>query len=502
MQGDRARERDEPTRFLRTPSSALLPSSSFQRGNWTEEGGRRKEEEVLSRPPPSARVRVLLLTVVCLALSGCADLPGDDDAQPLRFFDPVPVSQDSPGAEPVIAVAPDGTAYVEGIGRQGNGNVNKVYRSTDGGASWQDVTPPDVGEERSNDGFLAVGDDGTVYASNVFSLTFQLFRSDDRGDSWTRLSIPPLPATMHRHWYQPIGDTLHVTIESFPASYAPFLAGQAPLPGSDNDPQGGMWYVRSDDRGATWTTPTRIDPIVNFAGQSNMVVSADGQRIYVGRYQEDAAPPDYTYDDGHWYMLASEDGGATWERREMLDLTTEMSTAVPGLSLAPGGSRSEGVDAPPGASDTLWFAWTQEFEGGSTLHLANSTDGGVTWSEPWRPAGANGTHAMAWSLAKPDGRIGLMWYQADVPGMASQVDADWFVHYMELGRDPVRVTPAPVHQGNICAKGPACQDGEDRSLLDYPWMDVGPEGEAWLVYPSTEWELPSAYAVVSRQNLD
>lgn len=428
--------------------------------------------------------RLLILAVL---LAGCASLP-EPGAQPLRFLEPVAVSTEAPGAEPVIAVAPDGTAYVEGIGRMGNGNVNKVWRSDDAGRSWTDVTPPAFGQERSNDGFVAVADDGTVYAANVFSLTFQVFRSDDKGQTWTRLNVPPIPALMHRHWIWPVNDTLHVTIEALPPSFLPYLAGAPPVPSGASDSQSGMWYTRSRDRGATWSEPVQIDPIVNFAGQSNMVVSADGQRLFVGRYQEDAAPPEYTYDDGHWYLLASEDAGATWERREMFDLTSEMSTAVPGLSLAPDGA--------------LWFAWTQEFAGSSTLHLARSSDRGVTWDAPTTPVGANGTHAMAWSGVGPDGRVALMWFQADVAGTASKVDADWHVWYAELGRESVRVTPTRAHEGNICAKGPACGPGEDRSLLDYPWMDFGPEGEAWLVYPSTEWDRPSAYAVVARQRLD
>lgn len=441
----------------------------------------------MCRDARSDGVRHSFALVLVLALAGCATVQdarsGDDGT--LAFHAPVAVSTTDPGAEPVIAVAPDGTVYVEGIGRGANGNVNKVWRSDDEGATWIDITPPGPGTERSNDGFVAVSDDGLVYAANVFSLTFQVFRSDDKGATWTRLDLPPLPPLMHRHWIIPIGSTVHVTIEALPPSFVPFLGGAPPLPTDMTDSQSGMWYLRSDDKGATWTTPVQIDPIVNFAGQSNMVASADGQKLYVGRYQEDAAPPDYTYDDGHWYLLASEDGGASWERREMFDLTSEMSTAVPGLALDPAGA--------------LWFAWTQEFAGASTVHLANSTDGGATWSAPWREVGANGTHAMAFAGAAPDGRVGLMWYQADVAGAASKVDTEWYVHYAEVGGDRVRVTPESVHAGNICAKGPACGEGEDRSLLDYPWIDFGSAGEAYLVFPSTKWDRPSAFAVVARQ---
>lgn len=433
-----------------------------------------------------------ILLLIALLLPGCAaiqDLLGSGG--PLAFELPVAVSTDAPGAEPVIAVAPDGTVYVEGIGRQGNGNVNKVFRSDDAGKHWTDITPPGPGTERSNDGFLAVGDDGAVYASNVFSLTFQLFRSDDRGATWTRLNLPPMPPLMHRHWVWPVGSTLHVTIEALPPSFVPFLAGAPPLPTAATDARAGMWYLRSNDKGTTWSVPIQIDPFVNFAGQSNMVVSGDGQGLYVGRYQEEAAPPDYSYDDGHWYMLASEDGGTTWERREMFDLTTEMSTAVPGLART--------------ADGALWFAWSQEYGGNSTVHLASSRDNGTTWSEPTRPIGANGTHAMAWAAASPDGDVGLMWYAADTNGTASLVNASWNVHYAKLSNGTAQaqtnVTTTSVHEGNICARGPACRAGEDRRLLDYPWMDFGPDGAAYLVFPSTKWDKPSAFAVVAKQKL-
>lgn len=438
-----------------------------------------------------------LLLVGCTALEGA--LP--DDA--LAFLPPVAVSQEWPGAEPVIALAPDGTAYVEGIGgtasgdasevasspsRVAGGNVNKVWRSDDGGASWTDITPPGPGQERSNDGYVAVSTDGTLYAANVFSLTLQLFRSEDKGETWTKLAVPPVPPIVHRHWFEALGDTVHLTVEALPPSFVPYLAGAPPLPTDATDARSGMWYARSDDGGTTWTAPAQIDPNVNFAGQTNMVVSADGERIYVGRYQEDAAPPEYTYDDGHWYLLASEDGGATWERREMFDLTSETSTAVPGLALQKDGSLS--------------MAWTQLVGNASRLVLANSTDGGRTWGAPWQPALPAGTHAMAWATAHPDGGLGVMWYEAPVDAPASQVDAAWSVRYARVTNatfESALVTPAPVHEGNICAKGPACGEGEDRSLLDYPWMDFGPDGKAWLVFPSTRWERPSAFAMVARE---
>lgn len=444
-----------------------------------------------------------LLLLAALLLAGCTTLPAPDGSGPagaLRFDPPVSVSDVWPGAEPVLAMSGDGTLYLEGIGRAASppatveGNVNKVWRSRDDGATWQDITPPGFGQERSNDGFVAAAQDGTVYAANVFSLTFQVYRSEDQGATWEHLELPPFPALMHRHWILPRGDAVHVSLEALPPSFASFLGGIPPPQAQTGNPNEGMWYLRSDDRGDTWTAPVQIDPVVNFAGQSAMVASEDGQRLYVARYEEPGRDPvAYAYEAGHWYLLASEDGGATWERREMFDLAGETSTAVPGLALAGDGA--------------LAFVFTQAVGNVSRLHLASSADGGRTWATPREVPLPPGTHAMPWAEARGPGEVAVMWYATDAEGPARALDVPWFVDFAWLTAadtaasqvQRVRVTEDPVHEGNICAKGPACAAGEDRRLLDYPWMVLGQDGRARLAFASTQWERPSAFAVYARQ---
>lgn len=442
------------------------------------------------------------IVLAAAALAGCiSGLPSGGPealASAPVFLPPVPVSTEWPGAEPVVAVASDGTIYVEGIGRVEGPpaqNVNKAWRSDDGGATWIDITPPAVGQDRSNDGFVAVGNGDRVYVANVFQFTFQLFRSDDKGATWTPLQPIRAPALMHRHWIVPAGErTVHVAIEALPPEDLPGLLG-APARGPDSLNEG-LWYVRSDDLGATWTTPVQIDPIVNFAGQGNLVADVEGAALFVPRYEEAEGPPlDYSYERGHWYLLASEDGGASWERREMFDLTAELSTAVPSLAVDPAG--------------TLYFAWSETDRGRSVVKYATSKDRGASWSAPVAPLPGSSTHAMAWVAARAEGEIGLMWYAADANGTALEVDAPWFVEYALVqeadGDAPrvavARVTPEPVHHGNVCAKGPACNEGEDRSLLDYPWLAFGPDGAAHVVFASTEWDRPSAFAVFAREDV-
>lgn len=456
---------------------------------------------------PVLALAAAALAAGCLGGTPLAEEAGLDEADgladavgaapgPGAFLEPVNVSTDHPGGEPVVDVAPDGTIYVEGVGFQddatGGRGVNKVFRSADGGASWTDVTPPGPGQEQTGDGYVSVGPDGTVYAANVFGLTFQVFRSNDKGETWTPLNVPRIPALMHRHWIEPMGDGLvHVTVEAL----APDSAARIFGPGSPSTPpeaNKGMYYFRSTDGGDTWTTPQRIDPQVNFAGQSNMGVSPDGERLYVARYEEDEGPPlEYGYTSGHWYLLASEDGGDTWERREMFDLDAPLGDTIPTVR----------VDA----RGTIYFAWAEVWNGTSTIHLATSDDGGETWTKS-RLLEGRATYAMPWIDVRSPGVLELAAYAtAGDRGAPGEVDASWGVDAARVTdadtekprAEARRITTWAVHEGPICVRGPACEEGT-RELLDYLWVEMGPRDRPHVAFSSTRSDDVSAFPVFTR----
>ncbi len=450
-------------------------------------------------------MRALLVALLLApAFSGCLNDAAEADrlapglAEPPALpalGTPVMVSDRYPGAEPVVAVAPDGTVYFEGIGAAqtptGTRNMNLVWKSIDDGATWVEVTPPGPGRESSNDGYLAVGPDGAVYVANVFGLTFQVFRSDDAGASWVPLNVPRVPLLMHRHWITAHpGGLVHVTLEALDPGAAPVLVGgptQEQLPATPNR---GFYHFFSRDRGDTWSLPQRIDDAINYAGQSNMATSADGERLYVMRYTEQGrAPLAFTYEDGEFYLLSSEDGGATWQRRDAFALGGTMGSALTSLALDAGG--------------VLSFVWSEAVDGTSRVVVATSNDGGASWSRH-EPLAGSGSQAMPFAAPLGPGRLGLVWYEADRPGLTGEIDATWRGHYAEVAGvgsadAPVAASMAAtsaLHEGGICVAGPACGErGGDRRLLDYPWLAYGADGLPHMAFASTLWGRPSAFPV-------
>ncbi|MHB8604244.1 MAG: sialidase family protein [Thermoplasmatota archaeon] len=448
------------------------------------------------------RATLPLLAVIALVASGCLSVKPTAPGSPsdlVPTFTSTAVSKDTPGAEPVIAALPDGTLFVQGIGgakpvpqSPRNVNLNTLWRSTDGGKTWADVTPPGLANEESHDGFVATGNGASVYLENTAGLTFEPFRSDDKGATWTPLPTVKLPLLMHRSWIVPVGaSTVEVVMEAFPPTYATYLGGQRdPTNPQSGTPNEGLWYMSSTDKGMTWSAPTQIDPIVNFAGQSNLVASVDGKFMAVVRYTEPYTADGPHYTKGTFYLIYSEDGGATWGKRDMFPLTSELASAIEPLTLD-----SNGV---------MTMAWSQAANGTSQLRFAISKDHGKTWSAPRTTLAAptTSTQAMPFIVNRAPGEIGVVWYQADVVGPASKVNASWHGMYaLVTGADtdtPTATTTAAtaeIHHGNICARGPACGPGEDRRLLDYPWLVFDARGLPRAAFASTEWSAPSAFAV-------
>lgn len=437
----------------------------------------------------------LALLVAAVLAAGCLGSsdeppqpPGDGtdvDREGPQLAEPVNVSKQFPGTEPVVDVAPDGTIYLQGIGQTESLRddpddlvlpplVNRVWRSDDGGATWTDVTPPLTGGNASCDGFVAVDGDGTVYAANCYiqaivgtgSTTLELYRSRDRGETWERLAVPPFPEPMHRMWIVPDGeDTINLAVEAL-------------------FPHGGLYHLRSTDDGDTWQGPTPVDPGSYFG--SDLAVGPDGTQ-YAARIETEFGQDGSYHYPGPWWMRVSTDDGVTWTRKPMFELEGELATVWQSLAVDEDG--------------TAYMVWTETLDGTARLRYAFSTDQGDSWEGPRTIGTGDASHTLAWAHARGPGELVLTWYEAQERGAPPDLNASWRGHVGVLSSadtaDPTltstRATPWVVHEGPICVRGPAC-DG-NRELADYSWVDVGPEGQVHSAFADSTWTQPDAFPV-------
>jgi hypothetical protein len=213
----------------------------------------------------------------------------------------VELSLSGSGAQ-CLAVDPiDGDTVFAGL-REGG-----VRRSLDGGRSWTDCKVPEPGVFS-----LAVSAaDGAVYAGCEPS---RLFRSDDKGDSWSELegllalpsrphwSFPPRPWTSHVRWIAPSpheADLLLVGIElgGLMRSSDGGQSWQDHRPGAQRDVHSLAWHPGVPGRayeagggGAAFSTD---------AGETWEPADESRDRHYTWSVTVDPDDPD------HWYVSAS-----------------------------------------------------------------------------------------------------------------------------------------------------------------------------------------------------
>ena len=214
----------------------------------------------------------------------------------------------------------DGTVFIFGMnegGGAGNGRINIVYRSTDGGASWTSVSP--------GPSFPAAGA-GLCAASTYFYM------------------IPPV--WRHMGWGQgavgPDGVVHYVFCR----------AGQ--VPGDLGD----IYYIRSIDNGITWSSPMPLN--TDQAVQNNVV-----------QWLPSISVTSQGYVLATWYDRRNTTDSLNYEYYGRLSLDN-------GATFLPDEPISDGVIPQPTQVDPNM---NYCFAGDSNLHGVLSNDSLVTWTD-------------------------------------------------------------------------------------------------------------------------
>jgi len=441
-------------------------------------------------------VRPLALLLLALVVVGCLAGPPppsegarEEERQgfpSLAFGPSVGMAQPSGGAEPNLAVLPDGTIFITAVaGGQDRPNALEgaawLWRSRDGGQSWQTLREPIrdspfgtvSGTRRpfgSSDADVVATTDGWVYYTDWWNWgapvagthrvgNYLVERSRDGGETWQSAPVTiPEPANIDRQWLLAREGGF---IGLFWSGYNhPETLTARERSEIVNDIQG----VFSRNHGESWSLPVVVAPpkpnYVYLIAHPFWLPSGEMVVPYAAVFG------DYLFDPGEAAYAISADDGRTWTQHAIAPIETAF----------------EGVWPLQGAADAagrMYVAWQERRGEHIALLVSTSNDKGRTWTSPHAIA-SEGVHGLPWVAAQKDGHVTVGWYGGASTGDPRQApaDAQWFA-YAADSRDAgatwtiAKVSDEPVKVGPFCLHGAAC--ASDRELLDYVSVTFGPD---------------------------
>lgn len=347
--------------------------------------------------------------------------------------------------EPAVKVAGDGTVYVHAPGR--------LWRSTDGGASFQRVTvtggfgPVACG----CDADVAVDDlNNVMYTDLLYPNCVSVGMSPNRGDRWitNRLACNIDEGTgMDRQWLETSGK-LH--------TYLTYRVGGVIL---------------------LSVAPASPAPVFVSLGQVNSFSSNFRAGYLAVDRAADIAYLSYTSGQSVRVVVV-EQGGLVMNDH---------------LVAPTGGSNLDAFSAPAvDRAGNVYMVWNERaVVGGAQVTksmFASSTDRGKTWSAPVR-VDTTATSVFPWIVAGADGKVGIVYYGSADARLPGSVAGDWYVHYAYSANahdasptfTDVVAVPHVVRTGPICTQGTGCASGT-RGFLDFFGVHMFPDGRAAIAY--------------------
>ena len=332
-----------------------------------------------------------------------------------------------------------GYVYELWIGCKGIG----FARSTNGGASFD---PPVYLTQsptlRTWDPALAVGPDGTVYASFMRATATQSYpvveTSFDHGESFKQ--VMTLTPPDKKNWgdrdfiaVAPDG-SVYVTWDYGPsAATVTFLCASN---GSCGYSTGQLNVViqKSTDHGKTFGPMTYVSPGFPASGGDSapMVMEPNGRIdiLYQGYHITNTTT--YAMDPAHSYFTSSTDGGATWST------PVELGPTSGTMSLAEWWIDGDiGMDT----AGNLYAVWDTQGDTTDTGWLSYSTDHGAHWSNPVQvpPDQLNVPHVMEVAGGGPGVAYVSFFSSANPNGYADYLRA--FSISRGFLDDPIQVSP-------------------------------------------------------------
>lgn len=304
--------------------------------------------------------------------------------------------------ETAIAVNPVDTNYVI-AGSNGPGNGQKMWRSTDGGATWSNAI--NLPGSTCCDATVGWSTDGTIaYTSSLMSCGFSgcgidFFRSLDRGQTWAKTASLTTSGS----------DKEYLHVDAYAGS-----------PYKDNiylswHQSNVQKFARSTDKGQTFGPVQTLDTAFKGIG-SDLTTDKEGNVYYffpstTGRQVR---------------VVKSTDGGASFAASGVKVADTKASFDFPLPSMSTRNAfiyASADADLTSGPyADSLYVAWSDTYDADNDssatanharVQVAYSRDGGATWTVTTPHPTADGQTVdryQHWLKVDEYGRVHVVYY--------------------------------------------------------------------------------------------
>ena len=403
-------------------------------------------------------------------VTGADGSPVDEPPLPLvfKFSD---VGED--GAEPSIGVTSSGCIFFIAF--------EKVMRSCDHGASWEDVTGP-LCAFQTNDPYGWVD----PVTDRIFNVQMQGLQtswicwSDDDGETWI--------GNPHDSGTTPLND--HIKLASGPWTSSGYgIGGQFSQTFYDQavyycyNKLAGIFCFTSFDGGATFEAGGQLFGLATTdGGLHGAITSAPDGTVYVTPRVETPT------------VIVSKDNGLTWFDRTMGE---DEGTPYP----------RKNSEVATDTQSNAYHIWTGADEG---VYMATSTDSGQSWTQTSVRISPNEVISTAFPQvdAGDPGRIAITYLGSENASELNQSNIDgepWdgnahyananvsyylYVTYSLNALDPnpvfhtVRASADPVQIGSICLNSGDCRDigGSNRNLLDFNDLHIDREGRVYIAF--------------------
>jgi hypothetical protein len=287
------------------------------------------------------------------------------------------------------------------------------------GGSFDRVSDPWVAVGGSAVFQIGIGFNGGVLAAGARSAVL-VSRSIDGGLTWG-----PATHVADDNGALFFNDKETLTIDSTDPEYVYAVWDRI-----DTSDHGPTRLARSMDAGLTWLPATTIyDPGNERQTIGNMAVTTPDGIVHIFFTELGPSASDPAQTEGHVSVIRSTDKGASWSAPTRIAELLAVGTTVPGQAqLSVRAGEILGTFAADPRDGTLYAAWQDSrFTGGAfdAVALAWSADGGFTWSAPIRVNADPSVPAFTPTLAVlPSGWIGVTYYDFRQAGTATYRPTD------------------------------------------------------------------------------